>query len=154
MYNVLFYDKENATRSILAESILNQRGKDRFKAYSAGSHPIGKVNPLAISALEKAKIPIEGLRSKSIQEFENEDAPQFDFVIVLCEKAAEVCPVWPEHTVTTQWDVYNPNEHEDVNVIHEILLALDSRINLLMQLPVEKLDHLKHKQAVNNQTGS
>ncbi len=148
MYQVLFYDTENATRSILAEAILNHWGKDKFKAYSAGSHPLGTVNPKAIHALEKAKLPTEGLRSKSLTEFEGESAPQFDFVICLCDKAKELCPVWPDHTITASWDVENPNEHDDLDVIHEIIHTLDSRINLLIQLPIEKLEHLKIQQAV------
>ena len=149
MYNVLFIDTENATRSILAESILNHWGKEKFTAYRAGTNPKGEVNPKAIAALEKTGLPTAGLKSKSLNEFEQEDAPEFDFVITLCEKAVEVCPLWPDHVITAAWDVENPSEHEDINVIHEIIHALDSRINLFIQLPINKLEHLKIKQAVS-----
>jgi len=134
---------------ILAESILNHRAQGRFQAYSAGSDPTGQVNAKAIAALEKAKLPIQGLRSKSINELDTDTTVKFDFVFVLCDKAIEACPVWPNHTITSVWDLENPNEHDDLDVIHEIILALDSRINLLMQLPVEKLEHLKLKQEID-----
>ena len=151
MYNVLFYDAENATRSILAEVILNHWGKGKFQAYSAGSHPTGEVNPKAIEALQHAQLPTEGLRSKSIDEFAAESAPQMDFVFTLCDKALnEKLPPWPDHTITASWDIENPNEHDDIDVIHEIIHALDSRINLFMQLPIEKLEHLKIQQAVQD----
>lgn len=151
MYNVLFYDTENATRSILAEVILNHWGKEKFKAFSAGSKPTGVVNPKAIEALQHAKLPVNGLRSKGIDEFDSEDAPQMDFVISLCDKAmGETVPNWPDHTITASWDVENPNEHDDLDVIHEIIHSLDSRINLFIQLPIAKLEHLKVQQAVND----
>jgi len=151
MYRVLFYDRENATRSILAEVIMNHWGKGKFKAYSAGTNPTGEINPKALAALEKTKLPAEGLYSKSIDEFSQPDSPQMDFVIALCDKAlSEKEPVWPDHTITALWDVENPYEHDDIDVIHEIIHTLDSRINLFMQLPMDKLEHLKKQQAVQS----
>lgn len=150
MYKVLFFDKENATRSILAEAILNKRGAGRFEAYSAGSCPVDQVNPKALDALEKANLPTVGLESQSVDELAAKVGKDFDFIFVLCDKAVEEMPVLADHTITSVWDLESPYDHDDVDVIHAILQALDSRINLLMQLPVEKLEHLKLVQAVKN----
>lgn len=150
MYKVLFFDTENATRSILAEAILNKRGAGRFEAFSAGSHPVEQINPKAIEVLVKAQLSTENLYSKSVASLEEQVGSDFDFIFVLCDKAVETCPVLADHTITSVWDLESPYEHDDIDVIHNILQALDSRINLLMQLPIEKLEHLKLVQEVKN----
>jgi arsenate reductase len=149
--NVLFLCTGNSARSILAEAYLNTAGKGRFSAYSAGSHPAGKVNPFAIELLEKNRLPTAGLRSKNWDEFEGNDAPRLDFVFTVCDNAAgEVCPVWPGQPITAHWGIADPAAvtGPDADKRRAFLRAfteLSARINLLLALPFEKLDRLTLK---------
>jgi arsenate reductase len=154
-YNVLFLCTGNSARSILAEGILNFRGKPNFTAYSAGSHPAGSVRPEALRQLEVAKIPVQGLRSKSWDEFARTGAPQLDFVFTVCDNAAsEVCPVWPGQPMTAQWGVPDPaavrgDVAEIERAFRNAFLLLDRRINLFLSLPLTTLDRLALKKALD-----
>jgi protein-tyrosine-phosphatase len=108
-YNVLFLCTGNSARSILAEQLLNHLGRGKFRAFSAGSHPKGQVHPIALALLREMKLPTEGLRSKSWDEFAQPSAPTLDFIFTVCDNAAgEVCPVWPGHPVTGHWGIDDP----------------------------------------------
>ena len=153
-YNVLFLCTGNSARSILAESILNHKGKPNFRAFSAGSHPTGRVNPHAIRQLETAGLPIAGLRSKSWDEFAKPGAPRVDFVFTVCDNAAhEVCPVWPGRPVTAHWGVPDPaavaGSNEQIErAFREAFVTLDRRIGLFLNLPIASLDQLAIKKEV------
>ncbi len=144
--NVLFLCTGNSARSILAESILNAIGSRRFKAYSAGSHPAGKVNPFAIELLEKNRIPVAELRSKSWDEFAVPDAPVLDFVFTVCDTAAgEVCPVWPGQPLSAHWGVPDPaaaegSDEEKRKAFFSAYNQLFHRLTIFVNLPLEKLD--------------
>lgn len=151
MYNVLFLCTGNSARSILAESILNNAGEGRFRGYSAGSHPKGDVHPLALDLLKSLQMPVEGLRSKSWDEFAVPGAPGMDFVITVCDNAAgEVCPVWPGKPVTAHWGVPDPaavsgSDMDCKNAFWEAFRQLDTRIRLFTSLPFAQLDGLSLK---------
>ena len=142
---VLFLCTGNSCRSIIAESLLNYRGRGRFLAFSAGSHPEGRVNPRAIRTLEKQGLPTVGLRSKSWDEFAKEDAPIMDFIITVCDNAAgEVCPVWPGRPLGTHWGVPDPaqfrgGEAKTAAVFDDTRRMLDDRIARFVTLPFTKL---------------
>jgi len=151
-FNVLFLCTGNSARSILAEAILNHFGRDRFRAFSAGSHPTGRVNPNALALLQSAGISMDGLRSKAWDEFAVPGAPQLDFVISVCDNAAgEVCPVWPGKPVTAHWGVPDPaavhgTGIETMNAFREAFRVLKRRIDLFTSVPVASLDQLARQQ--------
>ena len=146
--NVLFLCTGNSARSILAEAYLNAAGKGRFVAYSAGSKPAGQVNPYALDLLQKNRIDTSGARSKNWDEFAGPDAPKMDFVFTVCDNAAaEPCPYWPAQPMTAHWGVPDPAavEGSDEDKHRAFLVAfraLSTRINLFLNLPMEKLDRL------------
>lgn len=145
-FDVLFLCTGNSARSILAEVILNQRGNGRFHGYSAGSLPTGRVNPFALEFLRAQGLPIDGLRSKSWDEFAQPGAAAMDFVITVCDNAAgEVCPVWPGHPVIAHWGVPDPAAVEGSDeakraAIRQVFQTLRHRVGLLTSLPVSRLE--------------
>ena len=155
-FNVLFLCTGNSARSILAESLLNDLGKGRFHAYSAGSHPAGQVNPFALELLEKNQFPTGALRSKPWDEFAQADAPQLDFVITVCDKAAgEVCPVWPGQPMTAHWGIHDPvvvegSDEQKRRAFVEAMNQMQRRICMFVSLPFEKLDRMRLQQAVRD----
>ena len=144
-YQVLFLCTGNSARSILAESILNQDGEGRFTAFSAGSHPNGRVHPAAISLLKKLGHPLDSLRSKSWEEFSGPKAPRIDFVFTVCDSAAsEVCPVWPGQPISAHWGVRDPvganGKESDLRLaFSEAYRMLESRISMFVKLPIRSL---------------
>ncbi len=146
-YNVLFLCTGNSARSVMAEALLNVLGNGRFKAFSAGSFPSGKVQPLA-AELAQAFGYHAPLRSKSWDEFAQPGAPTIDIVITVCDNAAgEVCPVWPGQPVTAHWGVPDPvaaegDEDARRRAFQSAWLRLRRRIELLLALPLEQLDRL------------
>jgi len=155
IYNVLFLCTGNSARSIMAEAILNQAGKGRFHAFSAGSHPGGKVSSFAIELLMQSHLPIEGLRSKPWDEFAAPGSPSLDFVFTVCDNAAgEVCPVWPGQPISAHWGVADPAavQGPDEQKRRAFLTAfnqLRNRINMFASLPLEKLDALAIRKKLN-----
>jgi arsenate reductase len=147
-YNVLFLCTGNSARSIMAEAILNHKGRPNFTAYSAGSHALGIVRPEALKQLEMSGLPTDGLRSKNWDEFAKLGAPKMNFVFTVCDNAAkEVCPIWPGQPMTAHWGVADPAEVKGTpeqieRAFRDAFLLLDRRINLLLSLPLESLDKL------------
>jgi len=156
IYNVLFLCTGNSARSILAEAILNQIGKGRFRAYSAGSHPAGQVNPYVLETLAAQNLPVAELRSKSWEEFAAPGAPALDFVFTVCDNAAgEVCPVWPGQPVSAHWGIEDPAavQGDDAarrHAVHTALQLLNRRISVFINLPFAKLDKMALKQEVDS----
>jgi len=154
-FNVLFLCTGNSARSILAESLLNNLGKGRFRAFSAGSHPAGQVNPFALALLEKNHFPTGELRSKSWDEFAQPDAPHLDFVITVCDQAAgEVCPVWPGQPITAHWGIPDPaavegSDDQKRHAVVEAMNQLRRRISMFVSLPFATLDRVRLQQAVH-----
>ena len=146
--NVLFLCTHNSARSILAESLMNHWGRGKFRGYSAGSYPKGEVNPIAIGLLRQLNMPAEDLRSKSWDEFTQPGAPSMDFIITVCDNAAgEICPIWPGQPVTAHWGVPDPvattgSEDTRRRAFRAAWLMLRQRIELLLALPVDKLDRM------------
>ena len=147
-YNVLFLCTGNSARSILGEALLNSLGKGRFRAWSAGSHPGGRVNPFALEILSKNDFATEGLRSKSWDEFAAPGAPEFDFIFTVCDAAAaETCPVWPGHPMSAHWGIPDPaavegDDETKRRAFRDAFSRLQRRISLLVNLPVQSLDKL------------
>jgi arsenate reductase len=147
-YNVLFLCTGNSARSILAECIMNREGSDRFKAFSAGSQPQGRVHPLALALLEHKAYETRGLRSKSWEEFGRAGAPDIDFVFTVCDNAArEVCPVWPGQPMSAHWGIPDPaavegSEAERALAFADAYRMLANRISLFTSLPIATLDRL------------
>jgi arsenate reductase (thioredoxin) len=147
-YNVLFLCTGNSARSIMAEAILNRKGRPLFAAYSAGSHPSGFVRNEALEQLTVAGLPTKGLRSKSWDEFAKPDAPKMDFVFTVCDNAArEVCPIWPGQPMTAHWGVPDPaaatgTPEQIERAYRQAFLILDRRITLFLSLPLSSLSQL------------
>jgi arsenate reductase (thioredoxin) len=153
-YNVLFLCTGNSARSILAEAILNLKGKPNFSAYSAGSFPSGRINPYGLKQLELARLPTANLRSKSWDEFARPGAPQLDFVFTVCDNAAkEVCPLWPGQPMTAHWGVPDPaavtgSSEQIERAFRDTFVVLDRRISLFLSLPLSSLDKLAIKKEI------
>jgi arsenate reductase len=147
-YNVLFLCTGNSARSIMAEAIMNRKGRPTFTAYSAGSHPSGTVRQEALRQLEVAQIPTDGLSSKSWDDFARPDAPKFDFVFTVCDNAAnEACPLWPGQPMTAHWGVPDPAAAKGTagqidKAFRDAFFMLDRRITLFLSLPFASLDRL------------
>jgi protein-tyrosine-phosphatase len=147
-YNVLFLCTGNSARSIMAEALLNYWGRGRFRAFSAGSHPKGAVHPLALDVLTRNRIPIEGARSKSWDEFATPDAPPLDFVFTVCDRAAqEMCPMWPGQPMTAHWGIKDPaavegTDEEKARAFNTSFRELDARLKIFTSLRLEALDRL------------
>ena len=155
IYNVLFLCTGNSARSIMAEAILNHVGKGRFKAFSAGSHPAGKVNLFALEQLKRSSLPTEGYRSKNWSEFSSPGAPQLDFVFTVCDNAAgEVCPVWPGQPMTAHWGIEDPaavegSDEEKQRAFSTAFSQLNRRISIFTNLPFTKLDAMSLKRELD-----
>ena len=147
-YNVLFLCTGNSARSILAEVIMNQLGAGRFRGYSAGSFPKGEVNPLALDLLKQLNLPVEGLRSKSWDEFAKPGSPALHFVFTVCDNAAgEVCPVWPGQPMTAHWGIPDPAAAEGTDAqkslaFREAFKSLENRLKAFTSLPLASIDRL------------
>ena len=156
VYQVLFLCTGNSARSIIAEAILNRDGQGRFKAYSAGSHPRGEVNPHALRLLQTMHFDTSGFRSKSWDEFAVPNAPAMDFVFTVCDDAAgEQCPFWPGQPMTAHWGVPDPalatgTEAEIGATFAESYRLLNNRISVFLSLPVARLDRLTLQARLNN----
>jgi arsenate reductase (thioredoxin) len=154
-YNVLFLCTGNSARSILAEAIMNHKGKPNFVAFSAGSFSTGVVRPEAIKQLEAAHVPTAGLRSKSWDEFAKAGAPKLDFVFTVCDNAAkEVCPIWPGQPMTAHWGVPDPaavagSTEQVEKAFRDAFFMLDRRISLFLNLPLQALDKLAIKKEID-----
>ena len=153
-YNVLFLCTGNSARSIIAEVLIDHFGRGRFRGYSAGSHPRGSVHPATLDLLRSLRFPIDGLRSKSWNEFAELGVPIMDFVFTVCDQAAgEICPVWPGEPITAHWGAPDPVTAEGTEAerqaFRDALRVLETRIKLFTALPIEKLDRLAIKRNVD-----
>ncbi len=156
LYHALFICTHNSARSIMAEGILNNLGRGKFRAFSAGSEPAGTINPFALATLERMHIPTGGFRSKDWNEFARPDAPALDFVFTVCDKAAgEVCPFWPGQPMTAHWGVADPAEStgtdgETAKVFWDTAVVLRRRIELMLSLPMASLDRMALQREISD----
>jgi arsenate reductase len=154
-YNILFLCTGNSARSIMAEAIMNRKGRPTFTAYSAGSHATGHVHPQALRQLELAGLSADGARSKNWDEFAKADAPEIHFVFTVCDNAAkEVCPIWPGQPMTAHWGVPDPatvagTPEQIEKAFRDALVVLDRRISLFLSLPLTSLDKLAIKKEID-----
>jgi arsenate reductase len=154
-YNALFLCTGNSARSIMAEAILNRKGRPNFTAFSAGSHPSGLVHPEALKQIELSRASTEDLRSKSWDEFAKPDAPRMDFVFTVCDNAAkEICPVWPGQPVTAHWGLPDPaavkgSAEQVERAFRDAFMTLDRRITLFLSLPLATLAGLAIKKEMD-----
>jgi|ERR1700722_14908186 arsenate reductase (thioredoxin) len=155
-FNVLFLCTGNSARSIMAEAIMNFKGHPHFTAYSAGSQPSGMLRPQAIAQLQSARLPVEGLRSKSWEEFSKPGAPKLDFVFTVCDNAAkEVCPIWPGQPLTAHWGIPDPaavtgTPDEIQRAYRSAFMTLERRIDLFLSLPHSTIDRLAIQREIGN----
>jgi arsenate reductase len=155
-YNVLFLCTGNSARSIMAEGILNHKGKGHFTAFSAGSHPSGAIRPEALEQLASAGISTEGMRSKSWDEFAVPGAPRMNFVFTVCDSAAnEACPLWPGQPMTAHWGIPDPaavegTREEIVRAFRQAFVTFDRRIALFLALPFATLQQLALQQQIED----
>ena len=155
-YNILFLCTGNSARSVLAEVLMNRLSNGRFQAYSAGSHPAGEVNPFTLELLHSKGFATDGLRSKNWDEFAGPNAPAMDFVITVCDKAAgEVCPIWPGQPMTAHWGFEDPAAAQGSGeargkVFLKVFVEIARRIELMLALPIEKLDRLALERRVRD----
>jgi protein-tyrosine-phosphatase len=155
-YNVLFLCTHNSARSVMAECILNRVGQGRFRAFSAGSQPSGRINPYVLDLLQSLKYPTDDLRSKDWAEFARPGVPSLDFVFTVCDNAAgEVCPVWPGHPVTAHWGVPDPSSFEGTEAekrafVAEVHGMLQRRIGIFVNLPMRSIDRMSLQQKLKD----
>ena len=155
VYNVLFICTGNSARSILAEGLMNHLGGGRFRAWSAGSHPNGSVDPFALQTLATLRVPTDGFRSKSWDEFALPGAPTLDFAFTVCDNAAgEVCPVWPGQPMTAHWGVPDPaavqgSDAQKAKAFMDVAITLKRRIELMLSLPLASLDSLSLQREID-----
>lgn len=156
IYNVLILCTGNSARSIMAEALINTMGQGRFRAYSAGSHPTGKVNSFAVEKVESVNYPTENLRSKSWDEYATPDAPKMDFIITVCDNAAgEMCPVWPGQPISAHWGFEDPaavegTDAEKRRAFEQTFRHMMNRVRLFVNLPLKMLDQTAIKRELAN----
>jgi arsenate reductase len=154
-YNVLFLCTGNSARSILAESIMNKWGNGRFRGFSAGSHPTGKINPFALELLKQMDFPTDGLRSKSWNDFAAPNETNFDFVFTVCDNAAgEVCPFWPGQPMTAHWGIPDPAAVEGIEIEKKLAFrrafkSMETRIKLFLSLPLQSIDRMRLQKSLD-----
>jgi arsenate reductase len=154
-FNVLFLCTGNSARSILAEALMNHWGRGRFRGFSAGSRPKGAVHPIALELLAHMKLPTQGMRSKSWEEFAKPGAPRMDFVFTVCDNAAaETCPVWPGQPMSAHWGVPDPaavqgDDKAKWLAFRDAFKSLENRIRIFTELPIASLDRMKLKEKLD-----
>jgi len=155
-YNGLFLCTGNSARSIIAEALLRHWGRDRFRAFSAGSHPNGEVHPLALDVLRRNRVSTDNLRSKSWDEFAGPQAPLLDFVFTVCDQTAgEACPTWPGRPISAHWGIHDPaavegSDEERSRAFNKTFRELDARLKIFTSLRFETLDRLSLQQQLDS----